>query len=215
MEMKVAILAVVYYEPSWTNTVVSLARVDGGAPLFLVDRSGVGGLSWALNTGFTRYSLRDYQYVWMVTNIEFGPSLLPELVRALDDLPDYAAITPTFPSDHAHTRPKGGHGVESTPFLEFTAPLVRSKAFQEHRLDEQMPYSGHDLDWGYRVRHAGWKVGVYHDATIRHVYIRHADKSHPITQERLRLRMAAEEPTKRLLGRKYGGDWFKKLRYNY
>jgi GT2 family glycosyltransferase len=217
---KTAILSVVYYEPEWIQTCTDLANNAQGYPVFFVDRKGTGSLAHAFNSGFKTYQLWEFDYVWMLTNIRFGPNCLEPLEQALEMRPPIAAISPTFDSDHAHHRPKRGSDtndiiVRDVPFVEFTCPLVRSSVFKHDWLDENMPYSGHDLDWGHRMRMVGLKLGVHPGVKIEHKYIRHSKSRHPATIERARLRAAAEEPTKRALAAKYGPDWFDVVRCKY
>jgi GT2 family glycosyltransferase len=75
-----------------------------------------------------------------------------------------------------------------------------------------MPYWGHDLDWGYRVRQAGWTLAVDHDVEVGHTYIRNS-KPHPATVRRRKLRILSDEPTRRTLAQEYGPDWRNVLEY--
>jgi len=215
-DSKTAILMMVYHEPEWLQTVKCVATHCPGVPVFFTDRNGTDGLAGAFNHGFFNHRLWEFDYVWFLTNIVFnsGDGLL-KLIAALDCRPAIAAITPAFDSDHAHTRPKGHDMVDHVPFVEFTCPLVRASVFRHTMLDPEMPYSGHDLDWGYRVRRRKCLLGVHHGVVVGHTYIRHSSSAHPATVARKALRDAAEEPTKALLAAKYGPEWFKLLRYKY
>lgn len=213
MSANVCILSVIYQEAAWRATVDSIAHA--GVPVFFVDRQGVGSLSKAFNDGFQKHWLERYQYVWMVSNVTFAPHVLPELVAKMEALPDYAAVHPSFDSDHKHMRqkPRSVEVIEA-PFVEFTAPLMKASVFARFPLDEEMPYVGHDVDWGFRVREAGFKVGVYHGAKLGHTYIRHAARVEPVTAQRRARRQAAMRGTGDALARKHGPDWRKKLNYN-
>lgn len=202
---KVAVVAVVYHEPTWFKTAESIAACC--VPVFLASRGGLHGLPRAFNTALEVHGLASkFEYLWCVTDVVFQWDVLPKLVAAMDSLPDYAAITPAFASDHAHTRPNGNFHVEEAPFVEFTAPLVRSDVLAALPLDEEMPYDGHDLDWGYRVRRAGHKIGVHHGVRVDHTYLRRLAK-HGVTRERSRLRRQEHDKTFGILEERYGPEW--------
>lgn len=196
------------------DTIQNISQLDR-IPTFFVDRKGVGSLAEAFNRGYAQHCLRQFEFVWFLTNIRFSPDVLLEMEAAFLREPELAAVTPSFSSDHAHIRPDDKKNFSRVPFVEFTCPLVRSSVFAEFPLDERMPYSGHDLDWGYRVHQAGWIIGVLPDVVIGHTYIRHSKSTHPATRKRKALRDAAEEPTKQVLAEKYGPTWFDLLRFKY
>lgn len=207
---KVAIISVIYLEPEWNQTERCLDTID--CPKFYVDRKGTGSLAKAINSGFKAWS-DGFEYIWFVTNVTFKPDCLSLLVKAMDES-KYAGITPAFHSDHLFCRPAASKkGYAPVPFVEFTAPIVRTSVFKKHMLDEDMPYTGHDIDWGYRVRKDGYKVGTLYDAVLGHTYIRNNKAQHPITQKRKELRSQAIEPTKVALHRKYGHTWRRLLEY--
>jgi GT2 family glycosyltransferase len=200
---EVCIISVIYEEPEWEET--ERLVLNAGAPVFFVDREGVGSLAKAINAGFSAFG-KDYKYCWFVTNITFGPTCFPNLIKEMKN--GWAALTPAFKSDHKLCRP--GEGVRTVPFVEFTAPIVRSDVLLNFPLDEQMPYWGHDFDWGYRVRQAGHKLGCLATEIIDHVYIRNS-KDHPVTKARLRQRKRYNMSTGLALKRKYGKDYKKVL----
>lgn len=216
--MKTLIIAVAYLEPSWKATQDCLLRCDNR--VIIVDREGVGSLAGAYNHAFNKYS-KGYEYVWFVSNVTFKPGLVNELEQAMEAWPDYAAIHPIMmTSDHPHMRSslylKSKLDkcvlVRPVPFVEFTAPMVRVDVFEKMQLDESMPYMGHDLDWGYRIREAGYKIGVHHGVSVEHSYIRHSP-DHPITRARHSNRKAMDQLTKARLVEKYGPQWESKLKY--
>ena len=208
---KIAIVSIIYKEPEWAETERCLDKCN--VPLFFVDRHGVGSLAKAINSGLRQWG-QGFEFIWFVTNVTFAETCLGFLLQGIEEY-GLAGITPCFSSDHVFCRPMPGtHGVNpEIPFLEFTAPLVRTKVLASYPLDEDMPYWGHDLDWGYRVRAAGWKLGVHYDAEIGHVYIRNAENDHHITHKRLQKRRATNASTRAALVAKYGGQWRKKLQY--
>jgi len=207
---KVAAISIIYQEPYWTETERCLDRC--GIPLFFVDRHGVGSLAKAINSGFDRWG-QGFEYIWFVTNVTFSRTCLKNLVEQMD-LTGFAAITPAFNSDHSFCQPiEGCEETREVPYIEFTAPIVRSSIFNDMRLDEDMPYWGHDLDWGFRAREIGCKLGVFHGETLGHTYIRHTAKIHHTTAKRARLRKITNAPTRDALIHKYGTGWRKVLSY--
>jgi GT2 family glycosyltransferase len=206
----VAIVAVAYLEPEYRAVREAITRCN--VPVVYVDRQGVGSLAAAYNNGARQADALQPEFLWFVSNVGFGPTMLPRLLGAIATRADFAAIHPAFASDHLACQPDGSGAVKAVPFLEFTCPLVRAAVFRRYPLDERMPYWGHDLDWGHRVRAAGWKIGVDHGApAIEHAYIRHADRRHPITRRRHQLRKAANASTTDALVSLYGPDWRRAL----
>lgn len=211
--MSVCIVAVEYEEPEYTETRAAIENT--GQDVVWVDRDGIGSLARAYNEGFREAQRRGAGMVWFLSNITFGPDVLPRLVGSLAENPEYAAIQPPYDSDHAFLRPNGSGKVESVPYVEFTCPLVRANVFARFPLDERMPYWGHDLDWGFRVRQAGWKVGVDQGCeSIGHTYIRHVQNPLPVTKKRHALRHASNRATRKALIRKYGNNWAQVLGYD-
>lgn len=204
----VCVIAVIYEEPWWKRqTVPCLEALD--VPVFYVDRRGTGNLAAAYNRGFARNP--GYEFVWFVSNVTFKPELLGRLTKLMRDS-RYAAIHPSFVSDHRYLRPNGSGKLEPTHFVEFTAPIVRSDVFERFPLDERMPYWGHDMDWCWRVREAGYLVGVDHGSEVGHVYNRHLNP-HPVTRRRASLRRNTSRSTSKRLEELYGHAWKDLLGY--
>ncbi len=209
---KCAVVSIIYREIDWASTEKCLLDYCSPYPVFYVDRRGVGSLAKALNAGFKQWA-NGAKYIWFVTNVLFSPDCLCNLIDEMDKT-GYAAITPAFQSDHLFCRPvKDCKETKEVPFVEFTAPIVRADVFREFPLDEEMPYWGHDLDWGYRVRAAGHKIGVYHGEQLKHIYIRNNANNNRITQRRYELRGKTNAGTKYALTRKYGPSWKKILQW--
>lgn len=201
----IGIISIIYQEKEWAETKKFLKRLN--LPTVYVDRNGVGSMAKAYNRGFDAIIKdHDLEYVWMVSNVVPQYDTLEKLVASMEG---YDAISPSFQSDHAHIRPQFFNGVKEVPFIEFTAPLVRVETFKRIPLDEQMPYWGHDLSWGYEVRKIGGKVGVHYGTQVRHEYIRHKVKRKPlaVTKERQRLRKETNESTRERLRALYGDNW--------
>lgn len=204
------IVAIEYKEPEWEKTDCCLSALD--IPIILVDRKGVGSMAKSYNQGFKK-ALELYpkmKYVWFVSNVTFNKI---DLVRLTSEIrkSKYAALHPAFDSDHEFCKVKDGVvGVKPAPFIEFTCPIVRADVFKKFQLNENMPYWGHDLDWGYRVREAGYSIGVLHGyCKISHVYIRNSEM-HDITRERLEKRTATDKQTVNQLKKLYGNNWRRK-----
>lgn len=207
MADKCAVVSVIYRELEWADTEKCLLNYCNPYPVFFVDRRGVGSLAKAINGGFSAWA-NGSEYIWFVTNILFSPECLQKLIDQMDKNPKMAAITPSFESDHSFCRPIDGcKETKEVPFVEFTAPIVRASVFREFPLDEDMPYWGHDLDWGHRVRKAGHTLGVYHGEQLGHVYIRNTNNNQRITARRFELRKKSNSATRQALMRKYGGMW--------
>ena len=208
---KTVILSVMYTEPEWSQTLERIERCHDFDKVF-VERGGVGSLAKAYNDGFKQIP-SNTDYVWFVSNVLFDPDILKRLIGKMGET-GFAAIHPSFDnSDHLFCRSNGSDDVLSVPFVEFTAPIVRYDVFKNHILDEDMPYWGHDLDWGNRVRNAGYKIGVDHGCKIGHEYIRNAGSEWPDTIIRRELRKKTDGQTTRALERKYGKKWRELLRW--
>ncbi len=204
---KVGIVSVIYLEPEWIKTKMSIQEC--GVPTTYVNRDGTGSLALAYNSGFERIlEDNDPEYIWFVSNPCFNSDILPKLVAAMDET-GYDAIHPAFDSDHAPIRPDGSDLIKPVAFLEFTCPIVKTETFRKFRLDEHMPYWGHDLSWGYEVRKAGGIVAVHHGITVKHEYIRNTvnKRPHAVTKQRRRLRKMTNAQTFERLRQLYGEAW--------
>lgn len=207
---KLIIVSVKYEEPEWQQTKVAL--LGCGVPVIFMDRGGVGSLAEAYNKGFAKSLEIGSEYVWFVSNPVFDTSVMHQLVGAMKGS-KYAAIQPTYSSDHAHLCPSGKTGLNDVPFIEFTCPMVRSDVSILHQLDRAMPYWGHDLDWSYRVKQAGYEIGVLQGAEVQHTYLRHS-KKHPVTAIRHLLRKQSNAATTKRLEQLYGENWKEVLNYS-
>ncbi len=210
-----AIVAVEYSEPDYKNTVACLDKIKCLKNSVQRKPVGTGSLAEAYNLGFDTvytYKGKELDYVWFVSNIQFDENAFTKLVDAMDAT-GYAAIHPAFESDHLFLRPDGSNTVKEVPYVEFTAPIVRADVFAKITLDENMPYWGHDLDWSYRVKQLGYKVGVHHGVLLQHKYIRQQKDLHHITRKRYEMRKQSNEATTAALIKKYGHNWQEVLGY--
>jgi hypothetical protein len=204
--MSVGVVSIIYEEPEWKQTKKCIQRLN--LPVVYVDRNGVGSLSKAFNRGFDKLlELHpDLKYVWMISNVVFNQDVLSKIIPYMEE---YDCIHPSFNSDHMHIRPQFYSGVKPVPFVEFTAPVVKVETFKKFPLDEELPYWGQDLSWGYEVRQAGGKIGVHYGTQVRHEYIRHKvrRKPLPVTKTRQRLRKETNHSTRERLRTLYGDNW--------
>lgn len=212
--MTTEIISIIYHEKDWQETASLLSET--GLKTTFVDRGGVGSLAKAYNEGVGRIveSGTNPDYVWLVSNIYLGePDIHEYLIAALGRLDrSFVAIHPCFASDHEFCRCNGEGEASEVPYIEFTAPLIRFEVLKQFPLNESMPYWGHDLDWGYRVRMNGHKIAVANRISVGHVYIRNAKKE-KVTMDRLNLRRKTDVKTRTELIRLYGQNWREVLNY--
>lgn len=192
--MKLQIVAVQYLEPEYINTLRSINLCQ--IPTIFVDRKGTGSLAEAYNRGFQKVQA---EYVWFISNISFDKNVPGRLLKSVEG---YEGIHPEFDSHHKFIRE--GKGIQEAPFLEFTAPLIRSEVFKEIGLIEEMPYWGHDIAFGLECTKRGYKIAVDHNTRVDHVYIWDS-KKHPVTQERKQKRLATDKQTFDYLDKHYNG----------
>lgn len=204
------ILAVKYLEPEYSETLRCLERLKN-VRIEFVDRSpeGVGSLAEAFNRGFNAIQNPE-PFVWMITNIRFGPDAYYRLRDSIW-VSDYAAMNPMYSSDHKHIRK--ATRIAPVPFVEFTCPMVKTEVFKSIQLDEDLPYAYHDLVWSHQVKQAGHELAVNPFVRIDHQYIRHNKKGHQITWLRSKMREQAVEPSEKKLVQQYGPQWRQVLNY--
>lgn len=210
--MKTVIIALKYEEKEWENTWESISRCR--VPIIIAERGGVGNMAKAYNDAFfgNLESVKRFEYVWFVSNITFDRATIESLEEGME-VSGFAGIHPSFKSDHQHIRPTKENKIKEAPFFEFTAPIIKTDVFEKYPLDERMPYIGHDLDWGYRVREGGHSIGIYHGVEIDHTYIRFNKRPEKVTEIRKRLRALWDRPTELVLEKKYGKEWKTILQY--
>lgn len=206
-----------YLDPQFSFLETQLDQFDAIAKCFISPRTGVGSLAECFRTGYLLAMMNlileksDQEvpkYIWFLTNVKANKMDLIQMIDAMDDT-GYAAIHPTFDSDHSHLRinPDAHPWINPVPFVEFTCPIVRFDIFNKFQLDCQMPYWGHDIDWSYRVRQAGYELAVHNGVSVEHNYLRNNTAGHPLTEIRKQLRAYYDEPTRRALEKKYGPQW--------
>jgi hypothetical protein len=196
------IVAIKYLEPTYHNTVTCIKACS--LPVIWIDRNpeGVGSLSAAINLGMRHVTT---EFAWIVTNIEFGAEVPRRLLRNIGDA---ACIHPAFRSDHPFL--KRGIGVKPVPFVEMTAPMVRTADWIG--LDENCPYWGMDLDYGARMWEKGKMLLCDYTTRVNHSYIRHSTQ-YPVTIERRAARKSTDEQTHQYLISKYGRKYKEVLHY--
>jgi len=206
--MKILIVALEYLEPEWEQTFADIQA--SGISYEIVSRDGVGNMSRAFNT-ILMDPTWQVDYLWFVTNIRFDADVPFKLAQTLERT-GWAGIHPAMPTSDHHTHHLHPIGVEKeTPYIEWTAPMVRADVFADNPLDEMLPYYYMDLDWSYRVREQGLKVGVDHGCQIRHIYLRNAENEHPIQRIRKQLRAYWTPISQNHMAQKWGKGWEKKL----
>lgn len=204
--MKLLIVLLEYLEPEFTQTLKCVE--DTGLPYELVSRDGVGNMSRAYNSILMDASWQA-DYLWFVSNVTFDKEMPFKLAETLEKT-GWAGVHPAMStSDHKFQWKMGDVPCE-TPFIEWTAPMVRADLFSHEPLDEMLPYYYMDLDWCYRMRQQGYKVGVDHRVEVSHVYLRNK-KEHPIGQIRKQLRNYWTPISQKHMIEKYGKDWQSKL----
>lgn len=202
---KVLIVALEYLEPEWQETKACIEAT--GLPVVYADREGVGNMSKAFNKATFEFDQYVFDYFWFVTNIIFDKDLPNKLIHGMDET-GFAAIHPAMKtSDHRHQWPDGSGEVKEVPFVEWTAPIVRADVFLNNPLDEMLAYYYFDLDFSYRVKQQGYKVGVHHGAEINHTYLRNKQKPHPISEIRKQLRNYWTPKSQAHMESKYGKGW--------
>lgn len=213
MRNDIVIIALQYEEPEYEQTRKCIE--DTGLPVIWASRDGVGNYSRAFNEAFVRmyhYEDKSYKYAWMISNITFDPVVPFELADDMDnELLNLAAIHPAMHgSDHRHQWPDADRLTKIVPFIEWTAPMVRTSAFRKTLLNEELAYYYMDLDWCYRVQSQNiGNVAVCHSAQVGHLYLRN-NKKHRISQIRSALRDHWTPRSQREMARLYGPDWKKK-----
>lgn len=198
--MNILIVALEYLEDDYSQTRDCIK--NSGLDVIYADRDGVGNMAKAFNRVCHNQIIRNYDYLWFITNIVFKPEVPHILASGMEG---FAALHPAMrTSDHRHQWPQ--EGIKEAPFVEWTAPMVRTNVFLDNPLDEKLPYWYFDLDWSYRVKQQGLKVGVHHGCEVSHTYLRNA-KPHPITQIRKQLRDYWANPSQKHMEEKYGQQW--------
>jgi hypothetical protein len=190
-----------YLEPDFKQTIECVLRT--GLPYTIVSRDGVGNMSRAYNTILNKHI--NAKYVWFVSNITFDSDVPNKLAETLEST-GWAACHPIMKSSD-HQFQWEAKEPKATPFIEWTAPMVRYDSFKLCCLDEMLPYYYMDLDWCYRIRPE--KVGIA-PVEIQHTYLRNK-KEHPIGQIRKQLRNYWTPLSQHHMVQKYGKDWQNKL----
>lgn len=204
--MKILIVLLEYLEPEFTQTLKCVE--DTGLPYEVVSRDGVGNMSRAYNSILMDASWQA-DYLWFVSNITFDKQIPFKLAEHLSDS-NWAAVHPVMNSSDHRSHHKNGDVPRETQFIEWTAPMVRADLFSHEPLDEMLPYYYMDLDWCYRMRQFGHKVGVHHGVEIGHTYLRNK-KEHPIGTIRKQLRNYWTPISQRHMAQKWGLDWQTKM----
>lgn len=232
---KVLIIALKYQEETYSqtlNSINALTEHNVEFKLVFADRDGVGNYSRAFNEAFKRYDLSHrgvdifntgierIDYVWLVSNVTFTCKSFLCLIETMKNAEsNFCAIHPVMDtSDHVHQHYTETplHLIEcpkNSYYIEMTAPLIRYSVFKNYMLDEKLPYWYMDLDWSYRVRQAGLRLGVCNIAQVNHVYLRN-NKREFISKIRDRLRIHHKPAMVNHMVSKYGLNWKRIMGWN-
>jgi len=212
MELKLSdIMPIVleYQEKGWTEKTVHCLTNAGFAfsQIVWADRDGVGNMSRAFNEALKKRE-RLEKYTWFLTNVEFPPEMPLSLLSCFDD--ETAAVHPGFDSEHPHIKTAFGVAPD-VPFIEWTAPMVRTDLFCEMRgLDEQMPYWGMDLSFSKKCRDAGYMLKIDGRYRLKHNYLR-TNAPEKISLIRRELRSLYDKSTEERLIQVHGENYLAEI----
>lgn len=209
----ISVIALKYYEKDYPSVLRNLEKL--GSKIYTADRDGVGSISKAFNTAvkLNLEEIRKTPYLWFVTNIGCHKTAAVDLANALETT-NGAAIHPQFKSDHPHISGKDRTRkpeVQEIPFIEFTAPMIRTDVFLQYFLDEDFWFYYMDLVFSKQLRDAGLKMYVHYGVKIEHVYLRNSGQKEEISKLREKVRQYRDPIEVRLLREKFGEDWRKQL----
>ncbi|MFC4427044.1 glycosyltransferase family 2 protein [Deinococcus navajonensis] len=147
------------------------------------------GFTAANNVGTREALRRGAEYVWFLNNdTTVDPTVLSELVKVAQEHPHLGAVGSVLYDMHGPERVQGWGGgwvnlwrgqaelyLSPVPwsqldFLCGTSLLVRRRAMEEvGLLDERYFMYWEDADFSFRLRHAGWGLGVAQAARTWHL----------------------------------------------
>ncbi|HYH04355.1 MAG TPA: glycosyltransferase family 2 protein, partial [Bacillota bacterium] len=159
----------------------------------LVNSENLGG-SGGFNTGIREALKGEYQYLYLLDNdIILDPNALTELVSYLDSQPRTAiAGSAIYSMDHPdelqelgaeidwenyYIKPRGKGRIDSgkpaktveCDYVPACSMLVRADVVREVGLmDEGNFIYWDDIEWGYRIKQAGYRVGALHASKVWH-----------------------------------------------
>lgn len=193
-----------YEEPEFEQTLKCVN--DCNLPFIIAERNGYEGMTKAYNDCFKKHrdEILKFDYVWFVSNIIFDQKVVDSLVK---NMGAFDALHPSFISDHAHIRPNNTGIAKEAKFIEWTAPIIKTSLFDKLLPDDRMPFWGQDIDWSFKAKANGYKIGVDYGCEIKHTYLRGLSNVHPVTELRKRVRKYWDEKTVKILIEKYGTNW--------
>jgi GT2 family glycosyltransferase len=150
-------------------------------------------------------AVREYDAYWFLNqDIGFDDSnqVLRNLVDVLFSDDRFAQISPQHNSPHAHMN-AADFEAQEVPFLEATAPLVKTSTIQNIGFwDSSFTLGwGVDLDYGWRIRQAGLKNIITNRARITHKHESSYDRNEYATR--------ANAEMVKILTQKYGPDFMR------
>jgi GT2 family glycosyltransferase len=154
---------------------------------------------------------KPYDFLWFVTS-DVGipqPGILAQLIRDMHRHPRAAAVLMSMPSNLQQCNPWAGVGVQRVRFLEWTAPLVRTKAWLDvGPFVEDLRFYGMEFDWFYRARMKDWYGFVDYTMQLTHGY----DGTWKATE--METKFPYDDRIKEMdavLRRLWGHDWYVRL----
>lgn len=200
--MSIRIIALRYEEPYYADTLECIW--GSGLPVTYADRQGVGNFSKAMNEA----AMQPHQeeFLWFLTDVTFDPKTPLRLAENMGKH-NLWALHPAHQSDHQSHIPDGSGEVKYVPYIEWTAPMVRTSLFHElGGLDENHHYWYQDLLFSKQLRDRGLYMGVDHGNPVGHIYRRN-ELVHEITKQRYDLRLKRDIIERELLRKRFGPRW--------
>jgi len=149
-----------------------------------------------------------YDAVWQLNNdVTFDWDVLSKLAGRMEREPSMGVISPAiYGNHHKHMTPRKDGALCLVSWVDWVAPLVRMKAWQEvGPFDTELRGYGMDLDWCGRARQRAWGCFVDHGARVFH--------ESGATRKRLGGNgIDRNELMEAVLTRKWGGEWRRWLR---
>jgi hypothetical protein len=208
MDNKICIISLKYLEPYWESTKNNIEKT--GLPVIYVDREGIGSMSKAFNSAIPllkeKFGDNQPDYLFFVTNINFNLETVNSLIDRMDKS-GFGGIHPTHNSHHNTHHKDGSNSLKETPFIEWTAPIIRTDLFLNLPLDEDFKYWYFDLVWSYQAKKMGYKIGVDHNTSVGHTYLLDNQNEHTISKLRNQLRWYWDPIEQSELVKKYGANW--------
>lgn len=215
--MKIAKLILDYNNHELTrnllNTFPDAIVIDNGSALPF---EGTHVIRFDKNLGFTEGWNEAVRRVWneydafmlMNNDIITTPDMFDAIKWVLENKPRLGMVSPFCNSPHEHMHKKSPHALRYVPFVELVCPTIRKTAFQSAGLFDDLFSKGWglDYDFGWKVRRAGFSVGVFDLVGINHL----EHKTIDIVGRDQYFREASHEMNT-ILTQRYGDKWERDL----